>query len=155
MYEGRTFQDYEIGERFESEGRTVTEADIRMFVGATGSTHPAHVDHEYCADHPLVDGVVAHGTLTLAVTDGFLADEVTAPAALALNYGHENVRYVEPVYPGDTLTAEMEIVETDRRSDEWGSLTLDVELTNQDDDAVLTETQTVVVATSENESVRD
>jgi acyl dehydratase len=155
MYEGRTFQDYEIGERFESEGRTVTEADIRMFVGATGSTHPAHVDHEYCADHPLVDGVVAHGTLTLAVTDGFLADEVTAPAALALNYGHENVRYVEPVYPGDTLTAEMEIVETDQRSEEWGSLTLDVELTNQDDDAVLTETQTVVVATSENESVRD
>ncbi|QCC49391.1 MaoC family dehydratase [Halobellus limi] len=155
MYEGRTFQDYEIGERFESEGRTVTEADIRMFVGATGSTHPAHVDHEYCADHPLVDGVVAHGTLTLAVTDGFLSDEVTTPAALALNYGHENVRYVEPVYPGDTLSAAMEIIETDQRSEEWGSLTLDVELANQDDDAVLTETQTVIVATSENESVRD
>lgn len=149
----RTFEEFTVGEQFESEGRTVAEADLRLFVGATGSTHPAHVDHEYCADHPLVDGVVAHGTLTLAVTDGFLADEVTGSAALALNYGHESVRYVEPVYPGDTLSANLEIVETTRRSEAWGSLTLDVALSNQDDETVLTETQTVVVATADNEHV--
>lgn len=153
MQEGRTFEDFAVGDQLESDARTVTEADIRLFVGATGSTHPAHVDHEYCADHPLVDGVVAHGTLTLAMTDGFLADEVTGPAALALNYGHKEIRYVEPVYPGDTLSATLEIVDETRHSDEWGLLTLDVILSNQDDQTVLTETQTLIVATSANENV--
>ncbi|MFB6105573.1 MAG: MaoC family dehydratase [Halobacteriaceae archaeon] len=150
---GRTFEDYDLGETYESEGRTVTEADLRLFVGATGSTHPAHVDHEYCADHPLVDGVVAHGTLSLAVTDGFLADEVAAPAAIAMNYGHESVRYVGPVSPGDTLSASMELVEKTPRGDDWGLLTLDVTLSNQRDDPVLRETQTLVVATAANPAV--
>lgn len=57
MQEGRTFENFAVGNQFESDARTVTEADIRLFVGAAGSTYPAHVDHEYCADHPLVDGV--------------------------------------------------------------------------------------------------
>lgn len=153
VYRGRTFEDYDVGEQFESDGRTVTEADLRLFEGATGSTHPAHVDHEYAADHPLIDGVVAHGTLTLAVTDGFLSETVTQPAALALNYGHEEIRYLEPVYPGDTVTATIEIVETTRRSEAWGLLELDVALTNQADTTVLTERQTVIVATAENDHV--
>ncbi|MEF8905059.1 MAG: MaoC family dehydratase N-terminal domain-containing protein [Haloarculaceae archaeon] len=47
----RTFEDFEVGQRFETGGRTATEADIRMFVGATGPTDPIHVDHDYAADH--------------------------------------------------------------------------------------------------------
>jgi len=115
-----TFEDFEVGQRFETGGRTATEADIRMFVGATGSTDRIHVDHDYAADHPLVDDVVCHGTLALAITDGLLADEIAQDAALAMNYGHDGVRYLGPVYPGDTLTATAEVTETREKEAGWG-----------------------------------
>jgi acyl dehydratase len=123
-----TFDDFEVGQRFETGGRTATEADIRMFVGATGSTDRIHVDHDYAADHPLVDDVVCHGTLALAITDGLLADEIAQDAALAMNYGHDGVRYLGPVYPGDTLTATAEVTETREKEAGWGVVVTDVEV---------------------------
>lgn len=142
----KTFSEFEIGDTFRSEGRTVTEADIRMFIGATGATHPLHVDHEYAADHPLVDGVAAHGVLSLSIADGFLADFVTRVAALGLVYGHETIRYLSPVYPGDTLTVSAEIVDKTEKSDEWGVLSADVDVSDQDDELVITEVQKFLVA---------
>lgn len=146
----RTFESFEVGEMHRTSGRTVTDSDIRLFVGATGSTDPIHVDREYAADHPIVDGVVAQGTLTLAVADGLVVEAIAGDAALSMNVGHDEVRYVSPVYPGDTLSATVEVVETERRDDDWGVIVARVEVVNQDGSAVLTESHRLLVATSEN-----
>lgn len=153
MTNERVFKDFETGETHHTSGRTVTESDIRMFVGATGSTDPIHVDHEYAESHPLVDEVVAQGTLALGLTDGLVVEAVAGDAALSMNYGHDEVRYLAPVYPGDTLSAAVEVVETTRRDDEWGVVIVDVEVTNQDDRTVLVETHRLLVATADNPAV--
>ena len=149
----RTFESFDVGETHRTSGRTITESDIRMFVGATGSTDPIHVDHEYAGSHPLVDGVVAQGTLTLAVTDGMVVEAIAGDAALSMNVGHDEVRYLAPVYPGDTLSARVEVVETERRDEEWGQLVAKVDVVNQDETTVLTEKHRLLIATSDNSAL--
>lgn len=146
----RTFESFDVGETHRTSGRTIIESDIRMFVGATGSTDPIHLDHEYAGNHPLVDGVVAQGTLTLAVTDGMVVEAIAGDAALSMNVGHDEVRYLAPVYPGDTLSARVEVVEMERRDKEWGQLVAKVKVVNQDETAVLTEKHRLLIATSDN-----
>ena len=146
----KTFEDFSVGDTFESDGRTVTEADIRLFIGATGATHPNHVDREFATNHPVLDldDVVAHGVLTLSVADGFVSAALgEAETLLATNYGYDRVRFLAPVYPGDTVGATIEVADREARDDDWGRLTLDVTVTNQDGDAVLVAENVQLVAT--------
>ncbi len=148
----KTFEDFAVGERFESGGRTVTNADIRLFIGATGATHANHVDQEFATNHPVLDldDVVAHGALTLSVADGFVSDTLAeGETVLATNYGYDRIRYLNPVYPGDTISAEIEVTEMVERDDEWGRLTLDVTVTNQDGDAAMVAENVQLVATKD------
>lgn len=148
----KTFEDFSVGDTFESEGRTVTEADIRMFIGATGATHPNHVDREFATSHPVLDldDVVAQGVLTLSVADGFVSETVgEGETLLAANYGYDRVRFLDPVYPGDTVSATVEVAECEERDDDWGRLTLDVTVTNHDGDAVLVAENVQLVATAD------
>lgn len=145
----KVFSDFDVGEEYSYTGRTVTHADIRMWIGATDGTHPNHVNREYCEDHPVFDDIVAPGLLTLSIADGFAAREVAMQAAYALNYGHESVRYLEPVYVGDTISGELELVAKDELNSTWGIVTLDVEMSNQNDEVVLTERQQLLIARSE------
>jgi len=145
----RTFADYDVGETYGTSGRTVTDADIRLFNGATDGSHPNHVDREYAAGHPLVDDVVAQGVLTLGILDGFVVDEISAEAAFPLNYGYDRVRFLEPVYVGDTVTATIEIADTERTDETWGVLDLDVTVHNQDGDVVLAARNKILVVTED------
>lgn len=125
----KTFEDFEVGETFHSTGRTVTNADIRMFIGATGSTHPNHVDRPHSVQHPVLDldDVVAQGVLTLSIADGFLAQTVVDdPGILALNYGYGEIRFLDPVYPDDTIYATLEVTDKDDRDDQWGELSIEI-----------------------------
>lgn len=149
----RTFESFDVGETHRTSGRTITESDIRMFVGATGSRDPIHLDHEYAGNHPLVDGVVTQGTLTLAVTDGMVVEAIAGDAALSMNVGHDEVRYLAPVYPGDTLSARVEVVEMERRDKEWGQVVAKVIVVNQNETAVLTEKHRLLIATSDNSTL--
>lgn len=143
----RTYEDYDVGETYGTGGRTVTDADIRLFNGATDGSHPNHVDREYAAGHPLIDDVVAQGVLTLGILDGFVVDEVSSDAAFALNYGYDRVRFLEPVYVGDTVTASIEIADKERTDETWGVLDLDVAVENQHGDVVLAAHNKILVVT--------
>lgn len=148
----KTFEDFDVGDTFESDGRTVTEADIRLFIGATGATHPNHVDREFATGHPVLDleDVVAQGVLTLSVADGFVSGAVAgSESVLATNYGYDRVRFLAPVYPGDTVSAEIEVADREERDDDWGRLTLEVTVTNQDGDVVLVAENVQLVATED------
>lgn len=145
----KVFSDYDVGETYSYRGRTVTHSDIRMWIGATDGTHPNHVNSEYCKEHPVFDDIVAPGLLTLSLADAFAAGEIAEDAAFGLNYGHELVRYLEPVYVGDTISGGLEIVDKEVLDDTWGILTLDIELMNQHDDSVLTEKQKLLISRAE------
>jgi acyl dehydratase len=139
------FEDYAVGQTFVSGGRTVTDADIRLYLGATGTAHPNHTDEEYCRRHPLLKGICAPGVLVLGIVDAFIAEAVTQQMASSMNYGHDKVRYVRPVYTRDTVHAEVEVVACTERDDEWGLVKVAARAVNQDGETVLFDEHVVVV----------
>lgn len=103
----RRFEDYVIGERRQSGGRTITEADIVLHAGQTGDFYPHHMDAVWCASQPF-GRRMAHGTLILAVAVGMMADEINPSA---ISYGYDRIRFVRPVFIGDTITVQATIVD--------------------------------------------
>jgi 3-hydroxybutyryl-CoA dehydratase len=142
----RYYEDFQVGDAFRSRGRTVTEADIRLFIGATGADHRNHTDAEYCRAHPIFREPCAPGVLALSVVDGFIAETMTRDAALSLNYGHDKIRYLQPVYPGDTLTAEITVEAREDKSADWGLLTVAARAANQRGELVLVNVNKLLIS---------
>jgi acyl dehydratase len=90
---GRSYEQFSVGDRFVTPGRTVTEADIVMFAGLSGDYAPMHTDEEF---------VLTTGLM-------FRMSHLYHETILGL-LGIDNVRYLHPVRAGDTIHAEIEIV---------------------------------------------
>jgi 3-hydroxybutyryl-CoA dehydratase len=133
----RYFEDYAVGQRFSSGGRTLTDADIRLYIGATGTDHPNHSDEEYCRRHPVLEGVCAPGILTLGWLDAMTTSVVSRYMASSMHYGHDKIRYLRPVYLGDTIHAELEVVECVEKDAGWGLVKMDQRAVNQRGEDVL------------------
>ncbi len=93
------FDDYQVGEIRRSYGRTITEADIVLHAGQTGDFFPHHMDAEWCKTQPFGQRI-AHGTLVLAIAVGLTADRINP---VAFSYGYDRIRFVRPVFIGDTI----------------------------------------------------
>jgi acyl dehydratase len=110
------------GERFgPTEWRRVTQDDIDAFAALTRDHQWIHVDAERAARESPFGATIAHGTLTLALIDGF-RDElvpVTAGARLGVNVGYDHVRFPAPVRAGAEVRATMEIAAVEPRDDGW------------------------------------
>lgn len=131
----RFFEDYEIGEKRTTFGRTITEADIVLHAGQTGDFYPHHMDAEWCKTQPFAQRI-AHGTLIFSVAVGMTAGEVN-PAAFS--YGYERLRFIKPVVIGDTITSRVTI-ESKRdhpKRPEYGIVSEKLEVTNQRGETVL------------------
>ena len=105
---GRYFEDFEVGDIYEHRpGRTITEADNTWFTLLTMNTHPLHFDVEYAANtefgRPLVNSA-----LTLAIVAGMSVCDLSQKAIA--NLGWTDIRLTAPVFPGDTLYAESEVL---------------------------------------------
>jgi len=138
------FDDYVVGETHESYGRTVTETDIVAHAGQTGDFYPHHMDAEFCATQPF-DQRMAHGTLILSMAIGMLAGEINDAA---MSYGYDRVRFIAPVFIGDTIRARAEIVELldhPRQPERFGMAHERVTVTNQRGETVLALTKIYVV----------
>src|SRR5829696_2732117 len=94
------FDDLEVGQEWESPGRTVTEADIVNFAGFSGDFNPMHVDHEFAKNTPF-RRVIAHGfgVFTMASGLGLSAPPMRTVALLRVNVWH----FLLPVFVGDTI----------------------------------------------------
>jgi acyl dehydratase len=104
----RTYGELEVGAVYRSRfGRTILEADNAWFSLLTLNTNPIHFDAEYAAStewgRPLVDS-----TLTLALVTGLSVPDVSERG---INLGWRDVRLPAPVYAGDTIRAETEVLE--------------------------------------------
>ena len=139
----RYFEDFEIGESRRSTGRTVTEADIVLHAGQTGDFFPHHMDAEWCATQPFGQRM-AHGTLIIAVAVGMLSDEINP---LAMSYGYDRVRFVSPVFIGDTITVEATVAEKrdHAKRKAHGILDETVTVTNQRGEVVLVLTHVYLI----------
>jgi acyl dehydratase len=110
------------GDRFgPTAWRRITQDDIDTFATLTGDHQWIHVDTERAARESPFGTTIAHGTLTLALIDGF-RDElvpVTQGARLGVNLGYDRVRFPAPVPSGAEVRATMEITAVEPRDDGW------------------------------------
>ncbi|MDX1639253.1 MAG: phenylacetic acid degradation bifunctional protein PaaZ [Balneolaceae bacterium] len=133
------FEDLQVGESLTTHRRTVTEADITNFGAVSGDHFYAHFD-EIAAKDSLFEQRVAHGYFVLSAAAGMFVDP--KPGPVLLNYGLENLRFVEPVAPGDTIRAKLIVkakkVRQKKAKDKYpfGIVFWDVEVTNQEDTLV-------------------
>lgn len=131
----RYFEDYSIGEARETTGRTITEADIVLHAGQTGDFYPHHMDAEFARSTPFGQRI-AHGTLVFSVGIGLTAGEIN-PAAFS--YGYDRLRFIKPVFIGDTLRSRVTIAakEEDPKRPGLGRVVEKVEVLNQRGEVVL------------------
>jgi itaconyl-CoA hydratase len=140
----RTYDELEVGAVYRSRfGRTVLEADNIWFTLLTLNTNPIHFDAEYAArtewKRPLVDS-----TFTLALVTGL---SVTDVSEAAVNLGWKEVRLPAPVFAGDTIRAETEVLSKRESASRPGSgvVTVRTRGLNQRDEVVIEFERTVLV----------
>jgi len=121
-----------LGDRFASGEREVTLDDIETFAHFTGDTFYAHMDERAAAANPFFPGRVAHGYLLVSFAAGLFVDP--APGPVLANYGLEDLRFVTPVSPGDSIRVELTAKQiTPRETDDYGEVRWDAVIRNQDD----------------------
>ena len=134
----RWFDDYSVGERFEFGSYTVTEEEIIDFARRY-DPQPFHLDHEAAkASH--FGGLVASGWMTTAVLMRLLCDHYIPRVSSMGSPGVDEVRWLEPVRPGDTLHVRTEVLECrpSRSKPDRGVLRGRHELVNQQGRVVAT-----------------
>ena len=116
--------------------RTVSVRDIELFTDITGDRNPLHYDAAL-AEASRFGGIVVQGGVTTAVLNAVVAEDLPGPGSVFL---HVDWRFLQAVRPGDTITAEVEVLET--RPDK-PITTLRTTITNQDETIVLDGTAVV------------
>ena len=108
MSRGRDYEDFKVGEVYKHRpGRTINEADNTWFTLLTMNNHPLHFDHAYAAGTEFGKPLV-NSCLTLAMVTGMSVDDVSYRAIG--NLGWDKVRLTAPVFVGDTIYAESEVL---------------------------------------------
>ncbi|MDX1745542.1 MAG: MaoC/PaaZ C-terminal domain-containing protein [Halobacteriales archaeon] len=134
------FADVEVGERWTTKGRTITETDVVNFAGVSGDFNHLHTDAEAMTESAFGERI-AHGALVFAVYTGLLWQSRTdeEQEAVVAFYGVDHLRFVKPVFIGDTIHVEVEVAETEPRDHPVGNGIVRYEATvvNQDDEVVL------------------
>lgn len=133
-----TFEDLKKGRTIQTEARTLTEADIVNFAGVSGDYNYLHTDKETMSETEYGERI-AHGALLFSVLTGLLWQSRHQRPDVVAFYGVDDMRFTAPVYPGDTLHAESEVIEKEDRDhpEANGVVTNKVEMMNQDGNTVL------------------
>ena len=106
---GRYFEDFTVGETYKHwPGRTISAADNTWFTLLTMNQHPIHFDEEY-AKHTEFGKPLVNSALTLAIVAGMSVTDVSQKAIA--NLGWTDIKLTHPLFAGDTLYAESEVVE--------------------------------------------
>jgi 3-hydroxybutyryl-CoA dehydratase len=137
------FEELSEGTVLESRGRTITETDVVGFAGLSGDFHPLHTDAEY-ASQARFGQRIAHGMLTLSIASGLIE---LSPEAVQAFAGMDRVRFVKPVFFGDTLRVRSETKSLQPIDDSCGRAVLGITVVNQKDESVLVFEMRLVVGT--------
>jgi oxepin-CoA hydrolase/3-oxo-5,6-dehydrosuberyl-CoA semialdehyde dehydrogenase len=132
------FEELVIGETLITASRTITDADVDRFSDLSGDHFYAHQSDEM-ARQGVFERKVAHGYFVLSASAGLFVDP--APGPVLANYGLEGLRFVKPVYPGDSIHARLTCKqktakETPPEGIPQGVVAWDVEVRNQAEEPV-------------------
>jgi len=134
---GRYLEDFEVGDIYvHRPGRTITESDNINFSLMTMNQHPMHCDAAYAAKSEFKRTLVNSG-LTLAIVLGMTVNDVSLKAIA--NLGWKNINLIGPVFPGDTLYAESEVLEkrVSKSRPTQGIVTVATRAFNQDGNPIM------------------
>lgn len=129
------FEDYEIGSGRTTYGRTITETDFVVHAGHTGDFFPHHMDAEFMKTQSFGQRI-AHGTMVFSIGVGLTASTINP---VAFSYGYDRLRFVRPVFIGDTIHTRTTIAakQDDPKRAEMGRVVERMEVLNQKDEVVL------------------
>ncbi len=131
-----TIRELKIGDQA-STAKTISESDVYLFAGITGDHNPAHVNEVY-ASQTRFGRRIAHGILSAGLISAVLAMKLPGPGAIYLG---QELKFVRPVYFGDTITATCTVSEL---LPEKNIARLETVCTNQDGAVVIKGTATVM-----------
>jgi 3-hydroxybutyryl-CoA dehydratase len=142
---GLYFEEFELGQKIISAGRTISESDIIAFAGLSGDFNQIHTDAEFSKNTPYGQRI-AHGLLGLSVASGLaMRTGILEGTVLAFREINE-WKFVKPIFIGDSIHVEMEVIETKALPRiGGGSVVIAVELKNQRQETVMKGEWTVLV----------
>ena len=126
---GKTFDQLKTGDWAEF-SKTVSESDIYMYAGITGDLNPAHVNEAY-AQNTYFKTRIAHGMLSAGFISAVIGTHLPGPGTI---YMQQTLKFLAPVYVGDTITARVEVTE---KIDEKKRVHLKTTCLNQEGTVVL------------------
>jgi acyl dehydratase len=133
---GLFYEDVDVGMRFESPARTITEADLVNFAGVSGDFNPLHTDEEFARGTPF-GRRVAHGMLALSAVTGLRQRMGIFEGTLLAFLEIRSWRFAGPVFPGDTIRAVNEVAERRETSrPDRGVIVQRITVLNQRDETV-------------------
>ena len=132
----KRMSELSIGDTLRTEARAVSIADIEHFAAFTGDNFYAHMDDEAAKASPIFAGRVAHGYLILSFAAGLFVDP--DPGPVLANTGLENLKFLTPLYPDDSMRVELTVRSKSLKSEDTGVVRWAVEIFNQKDNLVAT-----------------
>jgi acyl dehydratase len=142
---GRYYEDFSIGDIYKHwPGRTISEADNTWFTLLTMNKHPVHFDHHF-AKRQMFGKPLVNSTLTLSIVVGMSVAD-TSQNAIS-NLGWESIKLPNPVFLGDTIYAESEILEKreSKSRPNAGIVFFETRAYNQNNDLIMSYTRTILV----------
>ncbi|GFP77225.1 MaoC family dehydratase [Clostridium fungisolvens] len=133
---GLTIKEINIGDKASFQ-KTITETDVYLYAGITGDLNPAHIN-QVEAEKTMFQGRIAHGMLTAGLVSAVLGMRLPGPGSIYLG---QELKFVAPVRIGDTIKAEVEVIE--KREDK-NRIKLSTICTNQDGVEVLIGVATIM-----------
>lgn len=144
---GAFFEDFEIGQKGLTAGRTITESDIVNFAGLSGDFNAIHTDAEFASSTPFGQRV-AHGLLSLSIASGLAVQTGILGANVIAFREVAEWKFIKPVLIGDTIKVEMEVSELKHLPRlNAGSVVLSATLLNQNNETTMKGRWTVLVKT--------
>lgn len=136
MIENRTFNEIALQDNA-SISKQITQKEIESFAWLSGDYNPAHIDAEY-ADNSLFKRRIAHGMWGGALISAVLGTKLPGPGTI---YLEQNLKFLKPVFPDDTITAKVTII---KKHEKKPILTCQCDVVNQEGERVIEGIATVM-----------
>lgn len=141
--DAKYYEELQEGDSFEVGGRTISSADVNNYISLSGNTGGAHVNKD-AAEAAGFDERVVHGFAVMAIQQG-LALDVFKRNGGGL-YGYDKIRFIKPIYVGDTIAVQVTVEEKEDYDDDNGLVTFKREVFKDDEDLALIATSKHLVA---------
>ena len=144
--QGQYFEEFTIGQKITTGGRTITESDIVTFAGLSGDYNRIHTDAEYSKSSPF-GARVAHGLLGLSVASGLAVQTGIMEGTILAFREIIEWKFVKPIYIGDTIHVVLEVLDTKAlRRIGGGSVLIELDVRHQEEETVMKGKWTALIA---------